>query len=190
MKKRILFCLVVIVVLFFALVISSSCVYARGYIGIGGGGGGQAKGSNGRVEFGGYSTAKSVNLMYGLGIPFTLNRDDLPNGTLEYPCPHNDYRGLGIKDKGAELGVYAKFGVEPIKDTGVFIFAIGGATWGSEVDLVQSNATGWYYEQSKRTTTYGLYGGGLGFFPKESRFCIQASYDNRMGVNGLIGFVW
>jgi len=186
MKKLIPFVLVLFL-FFFSL---SSEVKANGYLAIGGGGGGEAKTGNMRIEAGGYSTDKSVNFLFGIGVPFTLGRDDTPSDLLEYPVPHWSYTKLGEKNKGEETGLYAKFGIEPVNRTGVFLLASVGATWGKEIELARSNVTGWYYQQSERTKTYGLIGGGIGYFPRSHKFCLQLGYDNRMGITGMVGFNW
>ena len=55
---------------------------ANWYLAIGGGGGGEAKTGNMRVEAGNYSTNNSVNYLFGFGIPFTLGRDDTPSDLI------------------------------------------------------------------------------------------------------------
>lgn len=188
MKNRII--LLIILLCLFSVFSTSSKAMANGYLAIGGGGGGEAKTGNMRIEAGGYSTDRNVNFLFGIGVPFTLGRDDTPSDLLEYPVPHWDYTRLGKKDKGEETGLYAKFGIEPVNRTGVFLLVYGGATWGREIELARSNVTGWYYQQSETTKTYGLIGGGLGYFPKKHSFCLQLGYDNRMGITGMVGFNW
>ena len=163
----------------------------KGYVTFGGGGsGGDAKATNMRLEGGVYSVNKTVNVLFGLGIPFTVNRDETPSGLLDYPVPHNHFTDLGTKRKGEEVGLYGKFGIAPIKNFGLFLFGIGGFTTGREIDLAQSNITGWYYTQEETTKTYGLYGGGIGYFPLQGHFTVHAQYDNRMGITGSLGFAW
>ncbi|MFB3926495.1 MAG: hypothetical protein ACE14T_10620 [Syntrophales bacterium] len=175
---------------FFVLFLSSSACAGKAYFSIGGGGGAEAKAGNIRIEAGGYTTDKAHNLLFGVGIPFTFNRDEVPAGTLEYPVPHPDYTSLGTRRKGEEAGAYLKAGFEPVSNTGIFVFALGGVTSGKEISLAQSNVTGWLYEQSESTRNYGLFGGGIGFFPKHESYCLHFEYDNRMGFTGNIGFTW
>ena len=162
----------------------------RFYVALGGGGGGDAGTGNMRIETGLYSADKKVNYLLAIGFPLTLGRDDTPSGLLDYPVPHSNYTNLGTKRKGEEVGLYAKLGFEPIRGTGIFLFGTGGFTSGGEINLARSNVTGWYYQQSSSTTTYGLIGGGLGYFPRNHWFSLQIAYDNRMGINGLLGLVW
>jgi hypothetical protein len=63
----------------------------KGYIAVGGGGGGDAESSNMRIEGGAYTTARVVNILFGLGTPFTLNRDDNPSSLHDHPSPTNDF---------------------------------------------------------------------------------------------------
>jgi hypothetical protein len=162
----------------------------KGYFVVGGGGGGDSESSNMRIEGGAYTTIQAVNILFGLGMPFTLNRDDTPSSLHDYPCPHNNFTDLGNRKKGEEVGMYGKFGIEPIKNTGFFIFGTGGFTLGKEIQLTQSNITRLYYTESETTKTYGLFGGGIGYFPMQGHFTAQVQYDNRMGVTGNLGFAW
>ena len=188
MKNRII--LLIILLSLFLVFSTSSKAMANWYLAFGGGGGGEAKNGNMRVEAGNYSTNNSVNYLFGFGIPFTLGRDDTPSDLIEHPVPHNDFTSLGKRDKGEESGLYGKFGIELVNRTGVFLLVYGGATWAREIELAQSNVNRRYYQESEKTKTYGLIGGGLGYFPRRHRFCLQLEYDNRMGITGLVGFKW
>jgi hypothetical protein len=113
---------------------------------------------------------------------------DVPAGTLDYPVPHSDYTSLGRRQND-EWGFYVETGLEVIKDKGIFLFGLGGLTFIEEIEVAQSNVTGWYYEQSASTKTNTMIGGGIAYFPKDKWFCLQLEYDNRRGVTGSIGFV-
>jgi hypothetical protein len=188
MKTKI-FMIILFLSLFLVLTTSSKAM-ANWYLAFGGGGGGDAKNGNLRVEGGYYTTTYKLNYLFGLGVPFTLGRGDTPDDLYEYPIEHYDYTRLGKRNKGEESGLYGKFGLELVNRTGVFLMIYGGATWGREIELVQSNISGRYYQESETTKTYGLIGGGLGFFPRTHRFCLQVGYDNRMGINGMVGLNW
>ena len=188
MKNRII--LLIVLLSLFSVLSTSSKGMANWYLAIGGGGGGEAKNGNMRVEAGNYSTNNSVNFLFGLGIPFTLGRDDTPSDLNEYPVPHYDFTSLGKRDKGEEAGLYGKFGIELVNRTGVFLLVYGGATRAREIELAQSNVTRRYYQESEKTKTYGLIGGGIGYFPRRHRVCLQLEYDNRMGITGMVGFKW
>jgi hypothetical protein len=162
----------------------------RGYFALGGGSGGDAKCSNGRMEAGYYTVTDNVNYLLGIGAAVTFGRDQTPADLLDYPVPHSFYVNLGQKNKGEEWGFYAKFGFEPIHGSGLFLFGLGGFTMGQQIMLAQSLATGWYYTQSTTTNTYGLYGGGIGYYGALFPINVQLSYDNRMGTTGMIGFSW
>ena len=119
-----------------------------------------------------------------------MGRDDTPSDLIEHPVPHLDFTSLGKRDKGEEAGLYGKFGIELVNRTGVFLLVYGGATWAREIELAQSNVNRRYYQESEKTRTYGLIGGGIGYFPRRHRVCLQLEYDNRMGITGLVGFKW
>jgi len=169
---------------------ASSNAMANWYVTFGGGGGGETNRGNLRAEGGRYTTNNNVNYLFGLGLTFTLGRDDTPSDLHEHPAPHEDFTGLGKRDKGEEAGLYGKFGIELVNRAGIFLLVYGGATWAREIELVQSNVTGRYYQESEKTKGYGLIGGGIGYFPRNHRFCLQLGYDNRMGINGMAGFNW
>ncbi len=160
------------------------------YVAVGGGGGGDADSPSMRVEGGAYTTTRVVNILFGLGTPFTLNRDDTPSDLHDHPSPTNDFRDLGTRKKGEEAGLYGKLGIAPIRNSSFFIFGMGGFTVGEEIQLSQSNVTRRYYTESSTTKTYGLIGGGIGYFPMQGHFTAQVQYDNRMGVTGSLGFAW
>ena len=138
---------------------------------------------------GGTSQEKPLNYLVALSIGFILNGDSVPSDTLEYPVPHNDYTSLGTKRKGNEMALLLKYGLEVIKDKNVFVFVLGGASFGEEIELAQSNVTGWYYEQSSSTTTYGMYGGGVSY-KATNKLLLSVEYDNRRGATGSIGYFW
>jgi hypothetical protein len=169
---------------------TSGHALANWYVTFGGGGGGETKRGNLRGEGGMYTTNQSVNYLFGFGLSFTLGRDDTPSDLIEHPVPHEDFTRLGKRDKGEEVGLYGKFGIEVVNRAGVFLMVYGGATWAKEIELAQSNVTRRYYQESEKTKTYGLIGGGIGYFPRFHRFCFQMGYDNRMGINGMVGFNW
>lgn len=186
-KYFILFLTLVSLILIFP---PSTKAFTNGYVAIGGGGGGEAKAANMRFEAGGFTSNRRVNFLLGIGIPFTLGRDETPSDLLEYPVPHWDFTSLGKKYKGEEVGLYGKFGIEAAPRSRIFILIYAGATWGKEIELAQSNVTRWYYQESETTKTYGLIGGGIGYFPKDLNLCLQLGFDNRLGVNAMIGFHW
>ncbi len=188
MKNKILWW--VILFSFLLAFSTSSTAMANWYIAFGGGGGGETNRGNLRVEAGRYTTHYDLNYLFGVGLPFTLGRDDTPSDLIEHPVPHEDFTSLGTRDKGEEAGLYGKFGIEVVNRSGIFLMIYGGATWAREIELAQSNVTRRYYQESEKTRTYGLIGGGIGYFPRVHRFCLQLGYDNRMGFTGMIGFNW
>lgn len=160
------------------------------YLAIGGGSGGEADAPSFMMEAGGITSGRAVNLQGALGVSLLFNNDHVPDDTLTYPVPHSSYTNLGTRNKDTEVALIAKFGIEPVKESGVFVFGLGGASFAEEIELAQSNVTGWYYEQSSKDKTFGIYGGGISFFPTSSNIMFQAEVDNRRGVTGSIGWRW
>ena len=158
------------------------------YFSMGGGDGGDAEGANFSMEIGRVSAGKAHDSLWGFGLTFISNAGDVPENTFEYPIPHTGYRDFGIQQKGNELGLYGKYG----KELGGSLFLTGsaGITMIEEVNLVRSNATGWYYENSNEDSMEFLYGLGLGFYPEEGKFGGQLDLDNRRGVTGSLVFLW
>ena len=170
------------------LLILPVAAFAEGYFSVGGGAGGKTDAPNLTLELGGVSTNRELNRLIAIGLGFIFNADDVPSGTLEYPVPHTSYTNLGKKQKGNEYAVFGKYGLEVVKNKGVFIFALGGLSVSEEIELTRSNATGWYYEQSSSSKANGMFGGGLSYFPINSKMSLSVEYDNRRGITGGIGF--
>ena len=165
-------------------------VFAEGYLVVGGGGGEEGA-LHLTFELQRISTDRDYNSLLSLaslGVVIIFNADNIPSGTLEYPVPHSDYKSIGTKQKGNEFGILGKYGLDVGKR--IFVFGLTGLSIVEEIELVQSNVTEWYYEQSSKTTLNGLYGVGLAFIPTEGRIFLEAGYDNRRSVTGSIGYRW
>jgi len=172
------------------LIVFPTLSYADGYSTIGGGGGGESKAGNVSLELGGISLLDGERKqLIAIGLGFIFG-DDVPSDLLDYPVPHEDYTDLGKRQKGNEYGIFVKYGLELIENNNLFIFGLGGCSFAEEVDLARSNVTGWYYEQSSSTKTYGIFGVGFAYYFKENKKLLQIEYDNRRGITGSIGFFW
>ena len=181
-------CRIVTVLLLMAASPSNS--YAKGYVAVGGGAGGEADASNVSFEIGATSSAHESNTFGALSIGIILNSDDVPSDTLDYPVPHWDYELLGTKQQGNEIAGLFKYGVEVKKESGIFLFGLGGLSFAKEIELARSNVTGWYYEQSSSYEYYGIYGGGVCYFSQTHSFSLHLDIDNRRGITGSIGFIF
>ena len=171
------------------LLLISGCL-GRGkdhYAVLGGGYGGKTDSANFTVEGVKIARSQGRDSLFGLGYTAIFNGGDVPSDTLDYPCPHWDYTDLGVERDLPEMGIIGKYGIEIVKDTGLFATVVGGITFADETEIAQSNVTGWYYEQDTGINTYGLFGGGVSYFMKEDLF-MQAEYDNRRGIT--IGAGW
>jgi len=162
---------------------------AQDYVAVGVGAGGEAEAANVTLEIGAMTQNKSLNYLYAVSVGFIFNGDSIPSDILEYPVPHTDYTSLGTKRKGTEIPLLLKYGLEVIKDKKIFVYVLGGASFGEEIELAQSNATGWYYEQSSTSKIYGMYGGGVSYKATD-KLLFSVEYDNRRGATGSIGYFW
>lgn len=164
-----------------------------GYFSVGNGGGGEAEKYNisietGAIRLGGETPAY---LLGGGVFGMFHGYDDFPANTRDYPCPHSEFVNIDKIIEGIESGLFGKAGIG-LSDTDIYVSALAGISMVTEVQLVQSNQTKLYYEQSSEQKFFGIYGGGIGYFPDRFRweFCVQLDYDNRRGVVGSIGFHW
>ena len=171
------------------LPVSGQC----GYFSVGNGGGGDADEYNLSIETGGVRLGSgSFHYLLGGGVFGMFHGyNNVPDNTRDHECPHDDYSVIDDVKEGVESGLYGKAGIG-LFDTGVYFSILCGVSMVTEVELVQSKATSLYYEQSSEQTYYGVYGGGIGYFPDWFRWelCLQLDYDNRRGVVGSIGFYW
>ena len=117
--------------------------------------------------------------------------DHTPDNTRDYPCPHDQFTHADKIIEGVESGLYGKGGVS-FFDTDVYVSLLAGVSMVTQVQIVQSDLTKLYYEQTSEQKFYGIYGAGIGYFPDRFRwdFALQLDYDNRRGVVGSIGFHW
>lgn len=185
---RSLFLLVSILISF----LSPGAVQA-GYFSIGNGGGGEADAYNLTIETGAVRLGggNPVYLLGGGVFGMFHGYDDYPANTRDYACPHGEFTRVDKIIEGVESGLYGKTGVN-LFDTDLYLSVLAGLSMVTEVQLVQSNLTQLYYEQTSEQKFYGIYGGGIGYFPDRFRweFAIQIDYDNRRGVVGSVGFHW
>ncbi len=172
-------------------VIVSLCIlpktsFAEGYFAIGIGNGGKADAANVTIEIGKISTNRNNNRLLSIGLAFIFNKNYIPSDINKYPCPHYDYNDLGMKHE--EFDFLGKYGKDIIKNKGLFTFVLGGFSRTYEVNLVRSNSTGWYYEQSHSTKYNLIFGAGMSYFPINKKISFQVEYDNRRGITGGIGY--
>ncbi len=170
----------------------NSNTYA-GYLAVGAGSGGEGEQENVSIETGEFGIdLGDMELLLAVGFPIIPYGDqNLPDDTVESECPNDDCVEKDSEYKGTEMGGYVKLGFRFYTDN-LFLNFIGGATVVTESDIVYSDATERYYEESSDTVTNPLYGIGLGFFPEimDWQLVFMLDYDNRRGATGLIGFYW
>ena len=156
---------------------------------ISGGGGGAAKAGNLSFDFDWMPAYQQTSYLVGFGIDVVFNQDNGRN-IYDYPLPYDTYTYVGDRHFNPESGVYLKLGVEPVYNSGVYFFALGGANAVQMTPVVRSNTTGWLYSMGSSETYYGLFGGGVEYLPRYNRVSFQAAYDNRRGVTAGLGYRW
>lgn len=167
-----------------------SITFAKKYVLFTGGNGGDTDASSWGVDLGGFSTGRDLNHFGGFGASYILNGSgSTPSDVLDWSCPHNDYTELETV-RNNESALFGKYGLELVKNKRLFIFVLAGFSTFTKKEYVQSNATGWYYEQSSRSYSYNVFGGGIAYFSVESKLSIQVSHDNRRGISVGVGFHW
>ncbi|KAA0258829.1 hypothetical protein FHQ18_02450 [Deferribacter autotrophicus] len=189
MKKNFYFVTNLLLICAFLLILNNS-LFADGYISIGGGYGGENNKANISIDGGIISTYEHYRALYGVGLGYIFLDDEVPENTLDYPVPHSDYTYIGTKNDGGETLLFGKFGIEIVKNSGFFVYGLGGISYVKEIELAQSNATGWYYTQSEDSKTHGVYGAGIGYFPINKGIVLMLDFDNRRGITGGIGYKW
>ena len=164
-----------------------------GYFAVGGGGGGQAEQYNITVEAGAKGiVAGRQELMFAFGIPFIPHGDEnIPENTIASPCPNDECQPIGDVALGTEVGFYGKLGIK-LWSSNFYANLIGGLTFVSEAQLVQSAGTGLVYQNDTDTTLEPLYGLGFSYFAEDWRWPIllQLDFDVTRGATGTIGWHW
>jgi hypothetical protein len=164
-----------------------------GYFAVGAGYGGDGENASVSIETGQNGIDFSgFDMLFGLGLPIIPYGDNnLPSDTIDGNCPNDDCVRSSIEYSGTELGLYAKIGLKLFLDN-LYLSVIGGGTVVTESEIVQSLATGRYYEASTDSVLSPMYGLGLGYFPDiyDWQLVIQIDVDNRRGVSGLLGWYW
>uniref|UniRef100_UPI00187D4BDC hypothetical protein n=1 Tax=Candidatus Magnetaquicoccus inordinatus TaxID=2496818 RepID=UPI00187D4BDC len=136
------------------------------------------------------SLKEKRNFLVSVGVGGIFNADDVPSNTLEYPVPHNNYTNIGTRQKGNEMVLFGRYGIELAEQSGFFINAIGGISTSTRVELARSNVTGWYYEQKSDDEINPLIGAGFSYFPENSSLSLHLDYDIRRGVSAGLGLKW
>jgi hypothetical protein len=167
-------------------------VFASAYFDLSVGKGGNADGTALGMNFGGteliYDSIPLVFEFYGV----SGSSDKLPSPLFDYPCPHSEYTMLdGERSDGGIFGMVLKTGYtfvlsdkggEGFGNTYSSITLLAGFGFASQekVKLSQSNASGWYYVQSRRNETHNDIYGSLLF--KYNYMFVSAGYSTYRGT--------
>jgi hypothetical protein len=172
--------------LILVLLLLCTSIFPIAMIGMGFGFGGSAEVPHIAIDLNVVKNKYLRDDFYYFEVSVLLNSDRVPSSLLDYPCPHNDYEILGERQLGNELGIIGKYGIEAFPQKGLFVFGLAGLSEHSDIILSQSNATGWYYQQSDSSTYLGIIGAGIAYLTQNKNNIITAQIDNRTGVT--IGF--
>jgi hypothetical protein len=192
---------ITILTILFIFILSFSASCFATYYSVGIGSGGEDKGESLSLEIGIKDIEFEKNrylagkrLLTGIGIlAIDYGKKNIPPGTFNFPCPHNDFTNLGSKTEGIESGLFGKIGME-LFNSDVYVSIIEGITSGHVINIARSNPTGEFYLQSKSRKWYWIYGMSIGYFPQifdwKLKLNFQIDYDNRRGLTGSIGLAW
>ncbi len=188
MKRILVHLLMVLVLPCMALAEDGRTVNAHLLAGAGHGGSPDSWNVSG--EFGGTTGKLDNNIIYGLGISSIFSGDSLPSGTREWECPGYCFTSYGKRRKDNSCAVHLKLGAEPVPDSDFFLFGLGGVRWTREIELVRSDSTGLFHENSEENRWDGLFGFGAGWFPERPLPSVQVSWDTARGISLLAGISW
>lgn len=134
-------------------------------------GGGKNGNGNFAVGFGGDN----------LGVEFGLIDDaNLPEGTLDYECPHWDFTSIGNRTLKSTTGIDL-LGMFHLSQH-VILYGGPGIYWSHRGEVVRSNATGWYYTETDHTYTEIACSGGLRFILTDNSG-LGIGYHSLRGTN-------
>jgi len=129
-----------------------------------------------------------IGSRFGIGAEFGVvgGGTALPDGTLDYTIPHNDFTVNGDYTGNAYGGDLLVF-LNLDRSGNVAIYGGPGLYAQSTTEVIQSNVTGWYYENG--TTTKLVFAGGGGIRVKVApKVELGVGYHSLRGVQGSIGF--
>lgn len=158
---------------------------------IGGGHGGPTNSANLTAEKIWLIASEGRDSLSALGFTVIFNGGGIPSDTkstsgewAEY-CQYEAQTGTlvdeGVKRDWPEMGFFGKYGLELIKDAGLFVNVLGGATFADEVHLYHSTLGPPHYTDHEGWNIYGMFGGGISYF-LNGDILIQIDHDNRRGL--------
>lgn len=175
--------------LFVSLLLLPASAQAGAFLGLGLGGiGGTAEAFHLTSTFGFASrNPRSIDGLIAGEVGLIFNNDsNAPDDINGYEIPHWDYNTVGTFQLAPELSLGLKLGLEPVPASGIIITVCGGTSIVRRTEVVQSNATGWYYENGATESSQPYYGVGLVYQPDNTNWALFAQFDRRRG--GEIGY--
>jgi hypothetical protein len=172
-----------------ALLLLPVSAQAGTFLGLGlGGVGGTAEAFHLTSSFGLASrNPRSIDGLLAGEVSLIFNNDsNRPDDINDYEIPHWDFDTVGTFQLAPELSIGMKIGIEPVPTSGLLITICGGTSITQRTEVVQSRATGWFYENGTAETSQTYYGVGLVYQPDNTNWALFAQFDRRRG--GEIGY--
>lgn len=110
----------------------------------------------------------------------------VPEGTLNYQIPHNSFHQYGSYTSSSYGGDVLVF-LDLDEKKRVSLYAGPGLYAQQTTDVIQSNATGWLYENGTSTSVKAAVSGGLRVAVSKN-LELGAGYHSIRGVQGTIGW--
>ena len=180
------------------LISTGGCNNSKPHIILGGGYGGPTDSANLSIE--GIQTTQNWqgrDTLTGVGFTMIFNGEGVPSEAVstsgswsnwyQYEAQNGYLIDEGTKRYLPEMGLFGKYGIEIVKNTGLFATAFGGVTFADEVHLWTSRLGPPDYYETEGWITYGMLGGGISYYLNNDVY-LQVDYDNRRGTT--VGFGW
>ena len=140
----------------------------------------------------GYTLA-GYNAMFGIGGVYIDRGEYASSPALsfyregEVTVAEKDYRY-----DSDELGIYLKGGIEPVRNSGLYLLATAGAAISIESHKIELSYLkphkAPYLIRTTETHAKSLLGGGVGYYSKG--VCVSVETDNRRGTYFTVGIVF
>ena len=115
------------------------------------------------------------NQLFGVGILYAQHDDS--------------YEGFTEVKRGNELSVYGKYGIELIRNGGLFLSAFGGVSFCEETKVIsfyhQDDYS--YYDEKEGYVLYPIFGIGVSYVQKDG-VVISIDHSNRHGTTFGLGW--
>lgn len=172
-------------ILFASLLLLPATAAAGPFLGLGlGGPAGTAEAFHFTSTFGfAGRNPRAIDGLFAGEASLIFNADDgVPDDILDYGIPHTDFSTVGTYQIAPELSLGLKGGIEVRPDAGLLLTFCGGTSVRQYTEVIQSDVTGWYYENGTTERSQLYYGVGLTYLPPDSKWGFHAQFDRRRGL--------